>query len=94
MNEIYISSFGVSFLFVSIKAFQQLNVVHHKMLWAIPASFGLGLCEVFIIGTVSYSVVDGARIFNLILIGLSLGAGGALGVVSSMIVHKNLRGNP
>ncbi len=85
---IYLSAFAVSFSYVFLKALQQLNVVHHKLLWIAPVSILMGLCEVFIISTVA---TNQAGFMVLVSIGVSLGFGGAAGAILAMILHKRLR---
>lgn len=85
---IYLSAFAVSFSYVFLKALQQLNVVHHKILWITPISILMGLCEVFIISTVA---TNGAGYAVLVGLGVSLGLGGAAGAIIAMILHKRIR---
>ena len=86
---IYLSAFAVSLVAVFAKCTQQLNVVHHRLLWITPVSLGMGICEVFIISTVAFSNTAGFVV--LISLGVSLGFGGAAGAILAMISHKRLR---
>lgn len=87
---IYLSAFAVSFLYVALKSFQQLNVMHHKILWVWPVSLGMGLCEVFLVGTIAVTAVSEGWL-EMSFLGVSLGLGGAVGATLSMILHKKIR---
>ncbi len=76
-------TFAASFLYVGLKAFQQLNVVHDERLLVVPISLLMATCEVFI---VSQIVVNG---FGWIVLWIGLGAG--LGALFSMSLHKRMR---
>src|SRR3989304_4630413 len=39
----------LSFLYVFLRALQQLNVMHNRYAWVLPVSLGLGLCDVALI---------------------------------------------
>ena len=92
MIETYALSFSASFLYVFLKATQQLNVVKHMIRWITPVSIGMGLCEVFIVGTVSVTAVTVGGFWPLLGLGLALGLGGAVGAILAMIFHKRARG--
>jgi len=87
----YLAIFGASFLYVFLKAIQQLNVVFHKVWWITPISIGMGLCEIFIVGTVSVEAVNGEGFWPLFLLGISLGLGGAAGALLAMNLHRRWR---
>lgn len=75
--------FAVSFAFIFLKAWQQLNVIHHQLWWIVPTSFALAACEVFLIVQASaYGV-------SWIVFPLGLGAG--LGCLCSMMLHRWMR---
>jgi hypothetical protein len=78
-----IGLFIASYIGVFFKAFQQLNVVHHKILWVIPVSFVMAACEVFLIWHV-------AKTLNLWAV-IPIGLGAGLGCISSMFFHKHIR---
>jgi len=88
---IYLSAAGASLIYVFLKAIQQLNVVHHKVWWITPISLGMGLAEVFIIGTVSVSAVQGDGFWPLFFLGAALGLGGAAGALVAMNLHRRVR---
>lgn len=88
----YIASAGASFLYILLKAFQQLSVVHHKdWRWITPVSIGMGLCEVFIMGSVAIMAVNIGGWAPLAGLGVSLGVGGAAGALTGMFLHKRMR---
>lgn len=89
---IYLSAFGASVSYVTLKAFQQLSVVHHKgWAWITPVSLGMGFCEVFIIGTVSFTAVKTGGFWPMVGLGVAIGLGGACGAMIGMSAHKRLR---
>ena len=75
---IFFVAFLVSFVYVFLKAFQQLNVVHGEYKLMLPISYLLALCEVFTIGAI---VATSPWIF------LSIGTGGGLGCMLSCYTH-------
>lgn len=75
-------AFMVSFAFVALKAFQQLNVVHGQFGLVVPTSILMGAAEVYLVGAV---VRDG------FLLVLPMGLGGGLGCIFSMLLHRWLR---
>lgn len=76
---IYVTAFAVSFVYIFLKAKQQLHVVHAEYLWMLPTSLGLALCEVLIIGSV---------VKESILVFLPLGIGGSIGCMLSVYLHN------
>lgn len=79
----YIVAFVASFVFVALKAAQQLNVVHHKVRWVMPVSFAMAVCEVAVVANV-------AR-FGWGWIVLPVGLGSGLGCLLAMYVHRRFR---
>lgn len=77
------AAFFASFVFVALKAFQQLNVVHDQYLFVMPTSLLMACCEVFVI--VSVAQVG----WGWIVLYIGLGAG--LGAMFSMYLHKRVR---
>jgi Na+/citrate or Na+/malate symporter len=73
---------AASFCLVSLRAFQQLNVIHSKWLWVPFGSVGLAFAEV-------------AVVINVVSIGyiaiLFVAFGGVLGCWTSMYLHKKFR---
>jgi hypothetical protein len=79
----WFAAFCASFLHVSLRAFQQLNVQHDRFRWVLPCSLLMGLTEVAGVLLIVQS--------ESFLIFLPLGCGGAAGCWLAMFVHKELR---
>ena len=78
----YLAAFVNSFIFIFLKAFQQLNVTKGHYMWVVPTSMMMALVEVWL-------VVKMAHLgWGWIVIPIGLGAG--LGAVASMFVHNKL----
>lgn len=77
----YLLAFCASFVFVGLRSFQQLNVVHRKYWWVMPTSMCMAACEVFLISTA-------ARGYGWIVVAMGLGAG--LGCMCSMWIHGRM----
>ena len=76
-------AFFAAYLLVALKAFQQLNVVHHKVYWIPPVSYGMALgtaIEVLVIVDVGLIAV------------VPIGTGGWMGAITAMLIHRRLRG--
>jgi len=80
----YVLVFLASFMFVMVKAFQQLNVQHDKFAWVVPTSMTMAVCEVFVIANIAHNG------WGWIVIPTGLGSG--LGCVVAMVIHRRLRG--
>ena len=81
----YAVLFAISFCLVSIKAFQQLNVVHSRYIYIIPISYAFMAMEVLLINkVVNYD--------NFWLTVLAAGTGGGLGCILSMRIDQRIRG--
>lgn len=78
-----IAAFLAAFIFVALKAFQQLNVATYQYRLVIPTSMLMALCEVYVIAQVAASG------FGWIV--LWIGAGSGLGCVFAMWLHKKVR---
>lgn len=81
--HVYALAFSASFVFVGLKAAQQLNVVHDRYLLILPTSFLMAMCEVYV---VSQAAMSG---WGWIVIPIGLGSG--LGCLLAMYLHKKLR---
>jgi predicted permease len=81
----FFSAFIASFVFVALKAFQQLNVVHDQYWFVVPTSMLMAACEVYVIATI---VLTG---WGWVVLWVGLGAG--LGCLFSMLAHKRIRSN-
>ena len=68
-----------SFALVFLRAVQQLNVIHHRVSWAIVTSFAIAFAEVAVV----LIVVDRGW-----TAAPWVGAGGAVGVTSAMALHR------
>ena len=69
----------LSFLYVFLRAFQQLNVVHNHYAWVMPVSLGMGLCDVALILYVVRA--------NTLWLGVVNGLGAGLGAMAAMRAH-------
>lgn len=76
-------AFGAAFLFVLLKSFQQLNVVHGRYLWVLPASMLMAVCEVYV--TVQAALNGWGWVV------LPIGIGSGLGAMAGMWLHSYLR---
>jgi hypothetical protein len=76
-------AFVASFLFVFLKAFQQLNVHHGEYLWIMPISMSMAACEVYVTWQAA------TRGWGWIILPIGLGAG--FGCMAGMALHKYLR---
>lgn len=81
---IYLFAFSAMLVFIALKAFQQLSVVHDQYWLITPISVAMGFCEVYIIASVSKSGFSP-------LLALVIGLGGAVGAMFSMYLHKKIR---
>jgi len=86
---VYLIALFASYVAVAAKAFQQLNVVHDHKLSAAFTSYLMAFFEIVIIGSVSTQFVM-QGIAGLWLV-IPIGTVGALGVITSMYVHKYFR---
>jgi hypothetical protein len=86
---IYLIALFASYLAVAAKCFQQLNVVHDMHKAAVLTSFVIAFFEIIIVGSVATQFVNNG-IAGLYLV-IPIGTGGALGVLTSMSIHKYLR---
>jgi hypothetical protein len=80
---IYLAMFVATFALVFLKAFQQLNVVHHKTLLVVPTSFGMAACEVASVGMIAIT-----QDWWLVV---PMGLGGGTGCLLSMAAHRKVR---
>jgi hypothetical protein len=78
----HLTAFCVSFVFIFLKAWQQQNVVHKQFIWVMPTSFGLAMCEFYLIGLV-------ARTGDF-TIAFWMGTGAGLGAMLSMFLHGRM----
>jgi hypothetical protein len=83
---IAISLFLTSFVFVFLKAGQQLNVARGHYWLVPPFSFGMAATEVYVIAAVA---VHGYSLHAVI----GMGTGGSLGAIIAMYLHSRLLGS-
>ena len=83
---IAISLFVTSFIFVFLKAGQQLNVARGHYWFVPPFSFGMAATEVYVIAAVA---VHGYSIEAVI----GMGCGGSLGAILAMYLHTRILGD-
>lgn len=70
-------------MLVFLRAWQQQNVIHKYYYWAAATSYGIALADVMVIvGVAEYGLPAVPYV----------GTGGAIGVVSAMLLHKKIRG--
>jgi len=90
----YIVLFVAQFCFVATKAFQQLNVMHHKPMWVFWTSAVMSVFECGVYGAVTfkaYEVVQGGNVLLFMLLAIPLWLGGSFGSIFSMAIHRRLR---
>lgn len=81
MINLYLALFMCSFIFVAVKAFQQLNVTLGYPKLVIPTSLAMAGCEVFLVWQIASAGWS-------VPVWLSTGLGGGLGCLLSMRLHK------
>ena len=81
---IYLAVFGSSYLYIGLKALQQLQVMNYQFKFILPTSLGLAACEIFIVYRVAKTGWD-------TYLWLALGFGAGLGCMSAMYLHKKRR---
>lgn len=84
MLKLLLAAGLAQFIFIALKAFQQLNVMNHKYWWVPPTSMLMAIFEVFVIAMIARS----EEAWYLII--LPVGVGGGLGCIFSMWLHKVL----
>ena len=80
---IYTLAFLSSFVFIFLKAFQQLNVVHDQKFLVVPTSMLMALTEVYVITSAAHNG------WGWIVLPIGLGSG--LGCLASMYVNRWVR---
>ena len=78
MIHTYALAFMSSFVFIFLKAFQQLSVVHHRVWLIVPTSMAMALTEVYVVVSAAHNG------WGWIVLPIGLGSG--LGCLSSMYV--------
>lgn len=80
-----------SFVYIAAKAFQQLNVVHDYMLMVWPTTFVMAACEVAIVSNIAVQAYD-ASMWGIAATIAAMTLGSGSGAITSMILHKRMRG--
>lgn len=83
---IYFLAFGVSALYIGLKATQQRQVMNAEYRKMPAVSLLMAFCEVFIVANVAKSATG---ILPLTLLALSIGAGSALGSIIGTYLHAH-----
>lgn len=90
----YLILFVAQTCYIATRAFQQLNVMHHKRVWLFWTSAVMAIFECTVYGSITFKaieVVDSGDILSFALIVIPLWLGGSLGSLCSMEIHKRLR---
>ena len=90
----YTILFVAQFCFVATKAFQQLNVMHHKRVWVFWTSAVMSIFECGVYGAVTfeaYNLIQSGDILYFMLLAIPLWLGGSLGSIVSMTIHMRMR---
>jgi hypothetical protein len=80
---IVLLSMGATFLYVMLRALQQLNVVHGYYFRIIPVSLGMGFGDVLLVVLIIKT--------QTVWLGLTNGVAGALGCYAAMYLTKRLK---
>jgi hypothetical protein len=90
--------FLTQLVYIASRAFQQLNVMHHKVVWVYATSFFMAICEVTIFGALGarayYTFTDGITAQSVgvfALAALPLWLGGSIGTHTAMTIHRRYR---
>lgn len=81
----YTAVFFVSFAYVALRSWQQLNVVHRKYWWIVPTSLLMATADVFIIANIAQTGWG--------WIALAYGLGGGLGSIGATYLHHRIAGS-
>lgn len=86
----YIAMLATSFIYVASKSFQQLNVVHEKILQIIPTSYFMAYLEIGTLGMAAKAIIDHG-VTGFALSGFAMGTGAWIGSICAIYIHKWLR---
>lgn len=78
----WLIAFCAAFVFIFLKAFQQLNVLHKQYLLVLPTSMLMAACEAYVIATTARNG------YGWIVLAIGLGSG--LGAMASMWIHSRI----
>ncbi len=90
----YLFLFAVNFCYIAGRAFQQLNVIHHKKGWLVATSLFLATFEVALFGTITFKAYETLQTSNwlpFVLMVIPIWLGGSAGSLASMEIHRRLR---
>ena len=90
----YLVLFVAQACYVATRAFQQLNVIHHKRVWLFWTSAVMSIFECSVYGSITFKaieVMDSGRLLDFALLALPLWLGGSLGSLLSMEMHRRMR---
>jgi hypothetical protein len=76
----YVLAFVVMFVFIFLKAVQQIQVIRKEYKWILSVSTGMGLCEVSMVLLVVRT--------DSLLMGICTGVAGGLGCLLAMRMKK------
>ena len=82
-SSLFTASFAASYLFIMLKALQQLHVQHAEYWKLLPTSLAMTLCEVFVVANVA------KQGFGWLV--LPIGVGSGLGAMTAVWLHKRMR---
>lgn len=85
--------FLANFIYIALKAFQQKNVMHDNFPLVIPTSFGMAVCEYFIMGTIAVLAINSQSFIHTAINVSSIGLGGGLGSCCAMWYYKRIINN-
>jgi hypothetical protein len=80
----YFLAFGAAVLYVALRAIQQRHVQHAEY-WRMPlVSYGMAVCDVFVVSLV---VKQSDSLAGLAVLAFATGSGGALGSILGTWLH-------
>lgn len=74
----------VTYVYIGLKATQNLNIIHHRVWWVPPTSLALAATEVYMISRIARTGLE-------LGIVLALAAGATFGSLTAMHAHQLLR---
>lgn len=75
----YLTAFGASFVYVFLRAAQQLNVVHQRYWWVMPTSLLMGAGDMVLVSLIASNGIS--------WIFLPIGIGSGFGAMAAMKLH-------
>jgi len=80
---IYLATFGASFVFIFLRAFQQRNVAFDNYIAILPVSLMMAVVEVFVVANIA------TQGYHWPLV-LTIGLGSGSGALSAALLHKRI----